>query len=484
MTNSFIDHFLEKLNENNIRYVHWKSNTNIDAALANKDDLDILIHPGDRETAEHIFGELKIIRAVSAKDKWQDHIYHYYGMDIEAGELVHIHVHYALVLGYDYDKNFNLPLVDAYLSGAVKYKNVFLPEPEKEYIILVIRLLLKNGRIPFLLLPPHRQLKRLLFNPNVITGGGWRELEDLRSRSKQSRIKEIIENEFKICSYEEFLSFESVLIKNKGVSVFLRASKKLESKIQPFSKNNFGKSLAVSFSRMYGLKAKKLLAKISGKKEKEKKISTGGKIIAFVGGDGAGKSTNVDALYKAVSRHLYCKKIHFGTPKHGFPGLIMKGISVFFSLLSLKDRSQMFFLYGRTLDRKRTYELARKIRRNGGVVIQDRKHSAEITAMDCPRIHLLASGRFTYFSDKEKKIYAAMEDVDVTFVLKLNPSIALQRRPEDNPEELLIRSGQVWSGEWQEKDTYVINTGENDRETVRKTILTETWNKLSGESCA
>lgn len=45
--------------------MHWKSNTNIDAALENEDDLDILIHPDDKEEAEAeaFFSDYEIVRA-------------------------------------------------------------------------------------------------------------------------------------------------------------------------------------------------------------------------------------------------------------------------------------------------------------------------------------------------------------------------------------------------------------------------------------
>ena len=73
----FMQVFLEALDKENIKYVHWKSNTNIDKALSGEDDLDILVDPNKKNEIYHLFKELKIIRGYSEKDSWQNEIFHY-----------------------------------------------------------------------------------------------------------------------------------------------------------------------------------------------------------------------------------------------------------------------------------------------------------------------------------------------------------------------------------------------------------------------
>ena len=51
----FVKFFLQNIEENNIRYVHWKSNLNLHNALLGDDDLDILVHPEDQEKLENIY---------------------------------------------------------------------------------------------------------------------------------------------------------------------------------------------------------------------------------------------------------------------------------------------------------------------------------------------------------------------------------------------------------------------------------------------
>ena len=100
--------FLENLEKSDIRYVHWKSNTNIKLALSGIDDLDILVDPNNERDLNDVFKKLKFVRAYSEKDSWQDGITHFLGLDIDSQKLVHVHLHYKLALGFDYDKTYEI----------------------------------------------------------------------------------------------------------------------------------------------------------------------------------------------------------------------------------------------------------------------------------------------------------------------------------------------------------------------------------------
>ena len=124
-----ISTFLNSLQDAGVRYVHWKSNTNINQALSGIDDLDILVDPRNDREFNRVLKDLKFIRAFSNKDHWQDGITNYIGMDFDSQKLVHVHLHYQLSLGYDFDKSFTLPIVDAYLRRVliIKIKYHYLP---------------------------------------------------------------------------------------------------------------------------------------------------------------------------------------------------------------------------------------------------------------------------------------------------------------------------------------------------------------------
>ena len=82
-------------------------------ALLGDDDLDILVNPTDKEKLYTVFSELNIIRGFSDKDSWQKGVFHYYGLDFDTSQIIHIHLHFQLPIGFDYNKNYIIPICNS-----------------------------------------------------------------------------------------------------------------------------------------------------------------------------------------------------------------------------------------------------------------------------------------------------------------------------------------------------------------------------------
>lgn len=475
--------FLKRLNSDEIEYVHWKSNTNIEQALLGVDDLDILVNPKHQQKLENVFKELNFVRALSSKDKWQNGITHYLGIDIPTKKNVHVHLHYKLSLGYDYDKCFTLPIVENYLKSRTNYNNkVFLPTYENEYCILVIRLILKNAFTPFLLMLPHRQLAlfKQAKSKGVVKGGGYREFLDLKSKVNPAELKKCLNNNFSFIPINTFKYLENVLITNSSVFSFFKAGKKLKKEIKNLREYGELTSFRKAFVRLYSIRFYSLLRKFKlYNKIGGKKLENGGRIVAFVGGDGAGKTTTIANLKNTLKRHFALKSIHVGKPRMTFKGLFLRVLSKLLLILRFKELSKAIFYLAIAFNRKNEFKKACKLRDKGVIVLQDRIPLEGITAMDCPRIHTLSNGKFKFLSKIEKKQYKSIKGVDLLFVMKLNPEIALQRRPEDDPDELRIRSGQIWNNDWKAPYAHEINTGENNPEEVQNILLKKVWKNFN-----
>ncbi|MDB2442532.1 hypothetical protein N9W40_00395 [Flavobacteriales bacterium] len=475
--------FLENLEKSDIRYVHWKSNTNIKLALSGIDDLDILVDPNNERDLNDVFKKLKFVRAYSEKDSWQDGITHFLGLDIDSQKLVHVHLHYKLALGFDYDKCFKLPIVGLYLENRTKYEGkVYLPSYENEYCILVIRLILKNALTPFLLKLPHNQyslFKRAKEN-GVIKDGGYTEFLDLKDNIDKIKLNRTLETTFSFLSKELFEFCVTVLENNNNVIAYFKAGSKLKKELASF--RDYGEIISFSkaFIRLYSLRFYSLLRKLHiYNKISGKKTEHGGRIIAFVGGDGAGKTTTISNLRRTLKSQFSLTSIHVGKPSMHIKGLIFRLISKIFSSIGFKNLSKAFFYISIAINRKNEFRKACKLRDKGIIVLQDRIPLEGITAMDCPRVHTILKGKFKKLSWLEKKQYAEIKGVDMLFVMKLNPEIALQRRPEDDPDELRIRSGQIWNNEWVATFAHEINTGENNPEQVQNIVLKKLWENFN-----
>jgi thymidylate kinase len=483
--NNYIKILLSEFNKNNISYVHWKSNLNIDKALVGEDDLDILVSKTDTEKVKNIFKSLKVIRAYSKKDKWQKEIYHYIGCDEIGLKLIHVHLHYSLEVGYDFDKRYNLPIVDNYIKDCFLYKDiVYLPQLEKEYILIVLRLILKNAFIPFILQSPFRQIKTIINQKKgVILGSGYKEFEDLKSNIDRQELSIVLKQMIPSISFDVFKILENILINNNSFTSYIKGARILSKRIDQTKSHNDFISFYKSFIRIIPVKYK-ILKKIIFKTPKthSKTPENGGRIIAFIGGDGAGKSTNIQTLYNILSSHFHTRQIHLGRPKRTIIGNFLWYLQRFLKKVGSKNISASIYYFGIAIDRFNTYKEARTLRDKGAIVLLDRIPHKDIIHMDCPRIHHINKHRkfIKWLSAIEKKIYSQIENADLIIVLKLDPKIALERRPEDNAAELLKRSGNVWDQIWNKSDGSVIEIDSSiSLKSVQSKVLEHAWNQLN-----
>src|SRR4029079_6976179 len=111
-------------------------------------------------------------------------IHDFYGFDRRSGRLVHVHAHYALVVGHDATKNVRLPFEGAYLASAtVTDVSPFpLPSADFEYVLLVLRLVLK-----------HTSADALLMGQGDLTTSARRELDFLEERADPAAVRDILE---------------------------------------------------------------------------------------------------------------------------------------------------------------------------------------------------------------------------------------------------------------------------------------------------
>ena len=126
-------------------YCHWKSNDLLGRALCGESDLDLLVRRQDAERFEETIHRLGFRDVEAPPLRRVPGVFHSYGLDAPSGRLVHIHAHYELVLGDDTTKNYRLPIEDAYLASAEQGVWMPVPSPEHEFIVFVLRMVLKHA---------------------------------------------------------------------------------------------------------------------------------------------------------------------------------------------------------------------------------------------------------------------------------------------------------------------------------------------------
>jgi thymidylate kinase len=315
-----------------------------------------------------------------------------------------------------------------------------------------------------------------------VIGSAYREYLDLRERGDRLLLDKALEETFPFLDRELFYACEEVIEKNNSLKEYFAKSAEMKALLRPYSYHSKFVSLYKSFYRINQVR----LGKVLKNRVKSKKIpANGGKIIAFVGGDGAGKSSNIEKLSSLLSHHYFVRTIHIGRPnqkgepKRYFVGRQIRNFGKLLMRLKMPDLGTAINHCGLAVERRQAFNKALKIKAEGGVVILDRIPLQEVDRMDAPKIERELGKKYAWLAKIEKRLHASIDGVDQLIVLKLDPQIAIQRRPEDDADELLIRSGQIWNADFsQKRKTTVINT-DNPFKYVEDRVLTSVWETLN-----
>lgn len=302
---TIIQVFFFELNRAGVRYVHFKSNTELDASFAGRGDFDILVGDDDFKRFESILTQFGARRFETVKEKRYPYVCSWLIYDMICARIYHIHLHKRLVTGKEYVKDYVIPWHDLLLDTRIldpKW-NIYIAEPTLELILLAARAVVKSKSYD------RKNAKR----------GEYRLHKDLN--------KERLELQDKLDS-DKLAHYCELLFPDKDCSCVIDFSRKEEVdsglflKLSQFIRENLAaarrmspliaeiKSRVHSFS--FDLKRRfvsKYDASIIAKKVME---NHKGLIVALVGVDGSGKSTNVKVLSKWLGSQVDCKSYFMG----------------------------------------------------------------------------------------------------------------------------------------------------------------------------
>jgi thymidylate kinase len=232
------------------------------------------------------------------------------------------------------------------------------------------------------------------------------------------------------------------------------------------------------------------------------RLESGGAIIAFVGGDGAGKSTAVDTTTAWLSEVFTTTTIHLGKPPQGALSLASRaGWAATSGLRSRQttgsaalERAPIEKLGGRgtarlawevltARDRFRAYTRARRAAMSGSLVVCDRFPLPGVMHMDGAVGARLPLGDNTtkparHLAALEERYYRHLLVPDVLVVLRVHPDVAVNRKRDVELESFVRpRVEEVWGIEWGDTAAVVIDAGQ-PREQVLAEIKRVIWSRL------
>jgi thymidylate kinase len=132
-------------------------------------------------------------------------------------------------------------------------------------------------------------------------------------------------------------------------------------------------------------------------------------------------------------------------------------------------------------DRARAFRSVRRIATNGGIVLCDRFPIPQLTLMDAPRIRRM--GRVSTWtrlvsrlSPLEVHYYRAMRP-DVLIVLRVDPEIAVARKPEEAAEFVRARWREIWDVDWTKVSAHVVDASRPSEE-VLALLKSLVWSEI------
>jgi thymidylate kinase len=470
----------QTLAANEIDYCHWKSNEAIARSASGDNDLDLLISRADAERFTRILFELGFRQAQEDTRNSLPGVLNFYGYDVPSDRIIHVHIHYQLVLGSDLSKNYRIPVERAYLDSTRQTELFRIPAPEFELVILVLRMILK-----------HHTWDAILLGQGRLSPSESRELKSLAVAENMAKFASVLQH-LPYISPDLFDACLQALQPDCPLWKRIQTGERLQAALDGCARYPHSRDVFAKFSRWgwlfihLGVFRQKL----------KRRLANGGLLIAIVGGDGSGKTTAIEGLYRWLSRKFDVIQLHMGKPVWSWTTVLVRGLLKIGRLLRLYSGRE--YVYGEEAkfpgypwlisrvcvahDRYLTYRKARRFSSNGGLVIFDRYPMPNL-AMDAPQCAKMArtfhkSNWFMKWLIKlEDSYYQKIAMPDLLIVLKIDPEIAVQRKPEESAASVRARSTLVWELDWSNTPAYVLDAA-LPKEAVLAQIKSLVWDSL------
>lgn len=481
---------IKALEAHQINYCHWKSNEHLNEALDGDTDMDVLFDPTQRVELEQVLDLCGLKRFRSAPLMQYNAIEDYIGFDKDTARIWHLHTHYRMTLGEKHLKGYTInPWTYLILNNRRKDdQGVYCSAYEDELVLLLVRMAMKlrwrdfgkkigkDDRVEYKWLVEHTKQEEVADRAKLFIGEkATREIirllsgEALSKKGQLRKLHKLLLKELKL--YTGYSCLGSRWMRHKREWHWLVGG----------------------FKRRMGINSHVANRRVS---------PNGGNVIAFLGCDGAGKSTTLAFVKKELNKKLDVCTVYFGSGD-GNSSLLRKPMKMVAKKVggkgvghavekeyaekkkvSLKSRCYSFakIIWAVTLanEKKTKIRQQTKARNNGLIVLTDRY--PQTLYPGCSDGPLLSKyegkGLMGKIAAWEHRVYAsaAMNPPDLTVKLIVPTEVAIERKPEMTAEEIDTKKSIVM-GLNLSNNTLVVDTSRPFEET-RAEIMEAIWSIL------
>jgi thymidylate kinase len=452
---------IEKLNKRSIKYCHWKSNLLLNEALGGYDDLDFLVAREDIYRFEILIKSLGFKEASNRNISFYG-IKHFYGFDIDSGNILHLHIYYQIKSGESWSKPIHFNFEDYILNNLTLHSSgILIPQKHIELAIFVFRVMLKYSKIHEAILVGREHSRTI------------REIEYLQDGLNRDKLREFLKRFFPNISLDEFYGLLDVIKNGSNLKRYI-LGKKVSYKLSSYRYLSPFEEFRLNLYQFIYRVLNRLFFK------EKKRLSSMGSMIVVTGADATGKSTVTKDLKNWLGENFTTYHIHFGRPPSTlltFPINILIRLlkkrgygckSTKFSTQKGSSKKSLIYMvrqlalaYDRYVQIRKYYRFVSK----GDILIVDRYKSENYYVMDSPRLNPKDyRGIKRKIALLEKSLYSKMPIPDILFTLTVPVEVAVERNRtrvkegKESEEFIRIRHKENKNLDYRAKYLYKIDT--------------------------
>ncbi len=481
------------------RYVHWKSNEHLEAALAADTDLDILFDRRQYRLVRRVLDECGFKPFRTTDRTGYPGIEDYFALDPGTGLLVHCHAHFLLSAGARYLKGHRIPWEERFLATAVEdpATGVRIADPSLELVTLLVRAAMK--------LRARDRFGALLGRP-AFRGGTVREYEWLLERADRDRTAALAEE---LLGPDAARVVEQMMAATPRDSSLRRLRRAAAPTVRQWRTRSRVSGLREGWSReLHAIRTALNRRSLRRAAPGRRVIPGGGLLVAFMGADGSGKSTVVEAVCDRLARKMDVLRLYMGSGdgpasllrsplkplaravrRTRAPGSRAGSEGVSGSEPFRRDSAPIFagrVLWALSLSREKRQRLetAWRARNRGLIVVTDRYPQAQVPGFnDGPllRARVENPGRIVRrAAAMEERAYllAERQPPDLVIRLRITPEVAVRRKPDMSEAEIVRRDSAIGSMTWGEGTRVVdVDAGQPLDDVIRE-VLVAIWEEV------
>ena len=416
-------------------FVHWKSNSHLAEALAGLTDIDMFADPARRDALRERLRAEGCLQIVSRPWASYPDVEDWLAFDEASGRFLHLHLHFALVTGLRRVKHLRLPWGDQLLANTSYALDAAwpTPTPEMELLILLVRLWAK--------MPLWRQA----FAPRL-PAHVRRELDWLLGRCDAATLQRLAAQLLPGIPADALAGLLRQPPPREAEVISL--SRRIYRELRTSRRVAWPVALVAAAKLNLEAYASKQLRKVRPATVTGKTVAGRGLVVAFIGSDGAGKSTVTREIRKWLRYKLDVHGYYMGSGqgstrladrlRHGFKSKAPKAKiktgsgkpkrrpGVFGKLLSLHHLAAI-------RAKVRALREAHRLAARGSIAVLDRFPQAQVFGIyDGPRLQEGQSFAWAARAELASFEAAAALAPDLVVKLSIPPELGHARKPDHN----------------------------------------------------